>query len=921
MKKKLTINALAIGNLKQRKKQYTIMIIGIILAMVFSSSMMFLFSSMFSSINEMQAVNFGRQKYIWLNTDEDTINSCKASKLIGDTGYAHIIGYGFTNEEEDFNGTAIAWLDDKAKELANPVLSEGRYPTAENEIAIESIALIKMNIDANVDDTITLKVRNQNSNETFDVYTEKTYKLVGILKNKRSNLESSDSSNALSLPAAIVADNTQVDLGGKEALTAYFNLYNNTQRKALVIDEYRMDGAAIISLSGNEVLYYGDQNGYAVQETIGFAVIIIIVLMLVCCLGVISSFSSNLKERKKQIGMLRAVGTTKRQIINIFGREAFFISLISMPISIIISYFSVRGIVKLFGDDFIFVPNWWVLIACAIFSVICVMLAAMIPLISASRITPVQAIRNIEIARKMHNKHIKSKKEFNVSSLIAKRSMTFGKGKQIAVSVILVIAIIGSGYAVSWWTYNKNHFYHVKADYELSLSRDGGTSLAINLANNNNGYSESNRQELLSCQYIDKAVGIKNAYINVLTPFSTSDYRKELSDNYLASYHQYVSSQEESIEAERSVNKDNYEEILYSDLGNNGNSYNALQAKFGYDEFISMNMLGISQEGFDELNQYVYDGKIDIDKINSGEEIILVAPKQVGVYFDDGKYGGLFTAVNDDVDQEDCIFTDECDFYAGDKLTLSALNASMLNEDEYGNYIINPDETKRIDKEVTIGAIISETPDSFSLYGARLGIITTIAGLNNFTEGRTYKAINLYLNQECTKEIDDEVQAIINSVTGTVNNSHCISEFGYQQSQKNQTNKIFTAMITVAGLFFAICLSMINNSITASIREGKTKIGTLRAVGASENDLVMAYIKQLMSMLLWGTGIGFSGFFISFLIDWLIHKRSTQALGMICNPTGAIIFCAIVFAVCSLNLWSKIRKEMKNSIVDNIREL
>ena len=45
MKKKLTVNTLALGNIKNRKKQYTIMIIGIILAMVLSSSIVFLYSA------------------------------------------------------------------------------------------------------------------------------------------------------------------------------------------------------------------------------------------------------------------------------------------------------------------------------------------------------------------------------------------------------------------------------------------------------------------------------------------------------------------------------------------------------------------------------------------------------------------------------------------------------------------------------------------------------------------------------------------------------------------------------------------------------------------------------------------------------------------------------------------------------------
>ena len=64
MKKKLTINTLALGNLKQRRKQYTIMIIGIILAMVFSSSIVFFMFSATETSNEERAQQRGKQSSI-----------------------------------------------------------------------------------------------------------------------------------------------------------------------------------------------------------------------------------------------------------------------------------------------------------------------------------------------------------------------------------------------------------------------------------------------------------------------------------------------------------------------------------------------------------------------------------------------------------------------------------------------------------------------------------------------------------------------------------------------------------------------------------------------------------------------------------------------------------------------------------------
>ena len=57
MRKKLTVNTLAFGNLKNHKKQYTVMVIGIILAMVFSSSVLLFLSCMQTSMQQKKKDN------------------------------------------------------------------------------------------------------------------------------------------------------------------------------------------------------------------------------------------------------------------------------------------------------------------------------------------------------------------------------------------------------------------------------------------------------------------------------------------------------------------------------------------------------------------------------------------------------------------------------------------------------------------------------------------------------------------------------------------------------------------------------------------------------------------------------------------------------------------------------------------------
>ena len=128
-------------------------------------------------------------------------------------------------------------------------------------------------------------------------------------------------------------------------------------------------------------------------------------------------------------------------------------------------------------------------------------------------------------------------------------------------------------------------------------------------------------------------------------------------------------------------------------------------------------------------------------------------------------------------------------------------------------------------------------------------------------------------------------------------------------------------MLSVIVLLFFISISIINNTISADIRNSKQKIGTLRAVGADEKELVKTYIYQLLSMLMWGVGIGLCTFGIGYLVLSIISRIKASTLEMYFNPLVAIVFVVCAVAICSINLWLKIRKETKNSVVENIREL
>ncbi len=97
----------------------------------------------------------------------------------------------------------------------------------------------------------------------------------------------------------------------------------------------------------------------------------------------------------------------------------------------------------------------------------------------------------------------------------------------------------------------------------------------------------------------------------------------------------------------------------------------------------------------------------------------------------------------------------------------------------------------------------------------------------------------------------------------------------------------------------------------------------MRAVGASVNIIMNAYMRQLLTTFTISFASGFGLFGIFMLIAFIVTKvkDSTAAFYLDIHIWQTVLACAVLFGVCSINLWLKIHKEIKNSIIDNIREL
>ncbi len=924
-KKKLTVNRLAMGNLKARKKQYTLMIIGIILAMIFSSGVMFFGFTMLSSLQEITNISYGTQNIFLHNAEEFDFDSAKNNKVISEYGIAASIGFIYTNDDEG-GGTPLAKLDDKAKEISYLTVKEGKYPENIGEIALEKDALLRLKmLGAKVGDEITVTMKIADGEGYLPETVEKTYKLVGILADKRCNLEDAYSGN--NYPAAFVCDSEKVELGGKENLSAYVKFYSKTNGYDKFKDEFINQGFKneygnadndlyYFTFANQHIFYSGTDEKSDITLTMIFALVLAGVLMIASCTGIVNAFNSNLQERRKQIGLMRAVGATRRQIITVFGREALLISLMTVPVSLVVSYFASKGIISLMGDNFIFIPNFGVLIACGAFSVICVMASAMIPLLRASRTPPMQAIRNTDLSRKMKNKRIRSRKNFNAPKLLAGRNLMFYRFKHIGVSVVLAATIVVSCFGFPWITAElewSENYINEFADYEIECSGGSVNSQILNLNFDYfaTGFSENDRQEILSHPYVSSVEGVKmcnanllvdeySEYLTVLDYGGSARFDNDSFDRFSMSFEEFMKMYDDKVKPE----------------------YSTFKEKFGYTkELFPVSLHAVDVEKImSGIDNDKIKGEINIDKLNSGEEIILFACDEIG-FFKDDKQGSMGSNSIDGDETKERLATLKAratnEYKVGDTVTLSVLRSGISEE----NYVPNsvPVDTTRKDKEFRIGAIIKEAPPA-TMHNEFMDFYTTIEGFSSFVENYPYMNMDITLKEECTAEINGEMMQILNQyVSGS--NHYLRSRFKNNEENKMMYKGLLIALLSVVILFFSICASVINNSLTAQIRDGKREIGTLRAVGASARELTQSYFKQLLSMFGWGCSAGFGLYTFIWILMYFAAKSSDRTLDYNYEIWQAALICIALLAVCFVNLYSKVKKQMKYSIVENIREL
>ncbi len=176
------------------------------------------------------------------------------------------------------------------------------------------------------------------------------------------------------------------------------------------LDEFNtVDGNSNHAISDEEKVYYVSADANSMVEEVGEMISLVSMILLIFAaisLTVSSSMtalltSNNVLERKKEIGLLRSLGSKKSDVVRIFELESVFLGalsgiigslmtfILSYPINALInyyySYYKVGTICQF---------TWYHALIILAFSVIVGVIASLIPAIKASRKNPVDALRS-----------------------------------------------------------------------------------------------------------------------------------------------------------------------------------------------------------------------------------------------------------------------------------------------------------------------------------------------------------------------------------------------------------------------------------------------------------------------------------------------------------------------------------------------
>ncbi len=219
------------------------------------------------------------------------------------------------------------------------------------------------------------------------------YTVIGVFEKKGTSMITTDNFVAIPLNNARRAFNEMDE-------TYVLSVRSNTPEKLdLTIEEAKIVMRSIRKLKPGEENNFDILKSDSISEmmveklqyaTIG-GFIISIITLIGAAIGLMNIMLVSVTERTREIGTLKAIGATRKNILNQFLTEALFVCLLGGIIGIMLGILIGNSVSLLMGGQFI-VPWNWMLIG-IIFCIIVGLISGIFPAVKASKLDPIESLR------------------------------------------------------------------------------------------------------------------------------------------------------------------------------------------------------------------------------------------------------------------------------------------------------------------------------------------------------------------------------------------------------------------------------------------------------------------------------------------------------------------------------------------------
>ncbi len=904
--KQLTFSSMATARLRANKRQYLSLVLGIFLSVFLVSSLVLAVYGIYLAYLEDRYDKVGFVDMVVLDNDFMDSTDLEELDLFDQIGNVYIFG-----EVTDGN-ISLGYYDEIAQSLVNPQAIEGRLPEAAGEIALEKTVMDVLDVQWAIGETVELDIT------PIDGTAEKrSFTVVGFLPEQTEFFNNEYNQFPAIVTSAQEPNFTIGRLGNHYVMKLKPTVPLNTALGVFWEPDNRPIVGSMygLSISGEQVQFYNVGNLIEADEEMFMLILMACLLagalVLSCGVGISGAMEGVLSRRREEIGVLRALGATRRQIRRMFGRENLILAMVVSPLSIAASCFMVWILSVCLPNDLVFAFNPWLLLPIAIFSVVVVLLSGYLPLLRASKLMPMSVIRDTAMLRR--NKRIKMKQTFKPTRLIASRQVRFNPTRQIGTALLVGLMLLCSGLFTGMITSYKDRVSIEYTAFYIQASSFGHYDSDEVVIYDPPSMTEQSVAQIQNLEHVKSIDLDRTMYVTAIL---------EDVPRYAYSIHSHYDqfgmlSPEQFQEAMALLDEDdrNFYEETYDELKQRYQAFLKAQDISGVAYHIPLVTIELDTENLDKLNGFIESGKINVDAINEGREVIVYAPE---VWVANHQKGGYMMwnseeRAKNDPNGENAVLESWNDaFTAGENLPI----ANIYRFEQGGT-------THREDTNVSIGAVVSDMVG----VGTSVCILTTEQGLKNMglhPEGLGH--INVYLDRELTAEEEETLERQLNAIARRSGSYRVYNRMEQAREASQSNRQAMLLCFSVSIIFFAVAVGMIVSSVTRQLNsEGKT-IGMLRAVGADEKAILGCYSGQVTVSIGCGMAlaIGLYGFyFIVYMINALTqgYFRSSEAQLF---ALMAVVICAMGAAcwfACRFFLRLRIREIVNKSIIDNIREL